>query len=147
MTTEGFIHVNRITIILWQMNNRIAINMIQSYYAQRKHQITFILGSTLIPKRECAMVILSTLESLPTHIVTSLSTSICTFCNSSFELQIFATEPVSNTEGLLWTLVNYTSITCIYMSNIPLFTLCCGVVTADVLVWGLSHGAIATWLA
>ena len=32
------------------MNNRIAINMIQSYYAQRKHQITFILGSTLIPK-------------------------------------------------------------------------------------------------
>ena len=24
--------------------------MIQSYYAQRKHQITFILGSTLIPK-------------------------------------------------------------------------------------------------
>ena len=34
------------------MNNRIAINMIQSYYAQRKHQITFILGSTLTPKVE-----------------------------------------------------------------------------------------------
>ena len=67
------------------------------------------------------MVIVSTLESLPTPIVTSLLTSICSFCNSCFELQILATEPVSNTQGLLRTLVKYTSITCI--SNIPLFTL------------------------
>ena len=63
------------------------------------------------------MAILSTLESLPTHIVTSPSTNLCSFCNSCFKLLIIATEPVSNTQGLLWTLVKYTSITCI--SNIP----------------------------
>ena len=45
------------------------------------------------------MVILSTLESLPTHIVTSPLTSICSFCNSCFELQILATELVSNSQG------------------------------------------------
>ena len=45
------------------------------------------------------MVILSTLESLPTHIVTSSSTSLCLFCNSRFELLLLATELVSNTEG------------------------------------------------
>ena len=41
------------------------------------------------------------LESLPTHIVTSPLTSLCSFCNSCFKLLILATEPVSNTEGLL----------------------------------------------
>ena len=41
------------------------------------------------------------LESLPTHLATSPLTSICSFCNSYFELQILATEPVSNTQGLL----------------------------------------------
>ena len=59
------------------------------------------------------MVILSTLESFQTHIVTSPLTSLCSFCNSCFDLLILATEPVSNTQGLLWTLVKYTSITCI----------------------------------
>ena len=58
---------------------------------------------------------------LPTHIVTSPSTSLCLFCNSFFELLILATELVSNTHGLLWTLVKHTLITCI--SNIHLFTL------------------------
>ena len=47
------------------------------------------------------MVILSTLELLPTQIVTSPLTSICSSSNSYFELQILATEPVSNTLGLL----------------------------------------------
>ena len=41
------------------------------------------------------------LESLPTHIVTLPLTSPCSFCNSCFELLILATEPVSNTLGLL----------------------------------------------
>ena len=41
------------------------------------------------------MVILSTLESLPTHIITSPLTSFCSLCNSHFELLLLATEPVS----------------------------------------------------
>ena len=45
------------------------------------------------------MLILSTLESFPTHIVTSSSTGLCLFCNSYFELLLLATELVSNTEG------------------------------------------------
>ena len=45
------------------------------------------------------MVILSTLESFPTHIVTSPLTSLSLFCNSRFELLLLATELVSNTEG------------------------------------------------
>ena len=65
-------------------------------------------------------MIISILEPLPTHIVTSPLTSLYSFCNSRFELLILATELVSNTEGLLQTLVKYTSIT--YISNIPLFT-------------------------
>ena len=65
-------------------------------------------------------MIMSILEPLPTHIVTSPLTSLCLFCNSRFELLLLATEPVSNAEGLLRTLVKYTSIICI--SNIPLFT-------------------------
>ena len=67
------------------------------------------------------MMIISILELLPTLIVTSPSTSLCLFCNSCFELLILAIEQVPNTQGLLWTLVRHTSITCI--SNIPLFTL------------------------
>ena len=60
------------------------------------------------------------LKLLSTHILTSPLTSFCLFYNSRFELLLLATEPVSNTEGLLRTLVKYTSIICI--SNIPLFT-------------------------
>ena len=44
-------------------------------------------------------MIISFLELLPTHIVTSPSTSLCLFCNSRFELLLLATEPVSNTVG------------------------------------------------
>ena len=36
------------------------------------------------------MMIISILEPLPTHIVTSPSTSLCLFCNSCFELLIFS---------------------------------------------------------
>ena len=46
------------------------------------------------------MVILSTLESLPTHIITSPLTSLCLFCNSRFELLLLATEPVSKCRGV-----------------------------------------------
>ena len=67
------------------------------------------------------MMIISILELLPTHIITSPTTSLYLFCNSCFELLILATEQVSNTQGLLYTLVRYISITCI--SNIPLSTL------------------------
>ena len=35
-------------------------------------------------------MIISILELLPTHIVTSPSTSLCLFCNSCFELLIFS---------------------------------------------------------
>ena len=45
------------------------------------------------------MVILSTLESLPTHIVTLPLTSLCLFCNSYFELLILASEPVTKYLG------------------------------------------------
>ena len=47
-------------------------------------------------------MIISILEPLPTHIVTLPSASLCSFCNSCFELLIIATEPVSNTQGLLY---------------------------------------------
>ena len=57
------------------------------------------------------MVIVSNLESIPTHLITSPSTSLHLFCNSYFELLILATEHVSNTQGLLQTLIRYTSIT------------------------------------
>ena len=45
------------------------------------------------------MAIISILETLPTHIVTSPLTSLYLFCNSCFELLLLATELVSNTEG------------------------------------------------
>ena len=57
------------------------------------------------------MMIISILEPLPTHIVTSPLTSLCSFCISCFKLLILATELVSNTQGLLQTLIRYTSIT------------------------------------
>ena len=41
------------------------------------------------------------LESLPTHTITSPLISLCLFYSSCFELLLLATEPVSNTEGLL----------------------------------------------
>ena len=37
-------------------------------------------------------MIISILEPLPTHIVTSPSTSLCLFCNSCFELLIFSNQ-------------------------------------------------------
>ena len=51
MTIEGFIHVNRITIILClKMSNSIAINMIQSYSCSTQTPNNIYLGPTLIPK-------------------------------------------------------------------------------------------------
>ena len=44
-------------------------------------------------------MIISILEPLPTHIVTSPLTSLSSFCNSRFELLILATELVPNTKG------------------------------------------------
>ena len=64
--------------------------------------------------------ITSTLEPFPTCIVTSSLANLRLIRSPCFELQIWATEPVSNTQALLRALVRYTSITCI--SNIP-FTL------------------------
>ena len=58
-------------------------------------------------------MIILILKLLSTHIITSPLTSLCLFCNSCFELLILATEPVSNSQGLLRALVRYTSITCI----------------------------------
>src|SRR3954470_4013507 len=49
------------------------------------------------------MMIILILELFSTHIVTSPLTSSCSFCNSRFELLLLATEPASNTEGLLRT--------------------------------------------
>src|SRR3954462_14179450 len=63
--------------------------------------------------------ITSTFDPFPTCIVTSFFASFRLFCSTCFELQIGATEPVSNTQALLRLLVRYTSITCI--SDIPFF--------------------------
>ena len=105
------------------MHNRIAINMIQSYSCstQTPNNIYFRFNTNPEGKGSVRWWSYQALESFPTHIVTSPSTSLCLFCNSYFELLIIETEPVSNTQGLLWTLVKYTSITCI--SYILLFTL------------------------
>src|SRR3989337_3705133 len=65
--------------------------------------------------------ITSTLEPFPTRIVTSSLANLRLIRSPCFELQILATELVSNTQALLRALVRYTSITCI--SHIPLFTL------------------------
>ena len=45
-------------------------------------------------------MIISILEPLPTHIVTSPLTTLCLFCNSRFELLLLATEPVSKCRGV-----------------------------------------------
>ena len=45
-------------------------------------------------------MIISILELLPTHIVTSPSTSFCLFCNSRFELLLLATEPSIKYQGV-----------------------------------------------
>src|SRR3954471_15288979 len=65
--------------------------------------------------------ITSTLEPFPMRIVTSSLASVHLICSPCFELQILATEPVSNTQVLLRALVRYTSITSV--SHIHLFTL------------------------
>ena len=60
---------------------------------------------------ERAMVISSTLETLPTHIVTSPLASLRLVCSFCFKSPIIATEPVSNTQVLLGVLARYTLIT------------------------------------
>ena len=60
------------------------------------------------------MVISSTLETLPTHIVTSPLASLCLVCSFCFKSPIIVTEPVSNTQVLPGVLVRYTLITRIY---------------------------------
>ena len=45
-------------------------------------------------------MIISILEPLPIHIVTSSLTSFCSLCNSHFELLLLATEPVSKYRGV-----------------------------------------------
>ena len=63
---------------------------------------------------ERAMVISSTLETLPTHIVTSPLASLRLVRSFCFKSPIIATEPVSNTQVLPGVLVRYTLITRIY---------------------------------
>jgi hypothetical protein len=63
---------------------------------------------------ERAMVISSTLETLPTHIVTSPSVSLRLVRSFCFKSPIIVTEPVSNTHVLPGVLVRYTLITRIY---------------------------------
>ena len=73
------------------MNNHIAINMIKSYSCSTPTPNNTYSGSTLSRKyRECATMIISILEPLPTYIVISPSTSLYLFCNSCFELLIFS---------------------------------------------------------
>ena len=60
---------------------------------------------------EHAMVISSTLETLPTHIVTSPSASLRLVRSFCFKSPIIVTEPVSNTQVLPAVLVRYTLIT------------------------------------
>ena len=57
------------------------------------------------------MVILSTLETLPTHIVTSPLASLRSVRSFCFKSPIIVTEPVSNTQVLPGVLVRYTLIT------------------------------------
>ena len=63
---------------------------------------------------ERAMVISSTLETLPTHIVTSPLASLRLVRSSCFKSPIIATEPVSNTQVPPGVLVRYTLVTRIY---------------------------------
>ena len=63
---------------------------------------------------ERAMVISSTLEKLPTHIVTSPLASLRLVRSFCFKSPIIATELVSNTQVLPGVLVRYTLITRIY---------------------------------
>ena len=87
---------------LTYMNNCIAINMIQSYSCSTQTPNNIYLGSTLIPKVEgvCdgGIINLGITSNTHRHLA---STSVCLFCNSSFEFLILATELVSNTHGLL----------------------------------------------
>ena len=63
---------------------------------------------------ERAMVISSTLETLPTHIITSPSASLRLVRSFCFKSPIIVTEPVSNTQVLPGVLARYTLITRIY---------------------------------
>ena len=63
---------------------------------------------------ERAMVISSTLETIPTHIVTSPLASLRLVRSFCFKSPVIATEPVSNTQVLPRVLVRYTLITRIY---------------------------------
>ena len=67
---------------------------------------------------ERAMVISSTLETLPTHIVTSPLASLRLVRSFCFKSPIIATEPVSNTQVLPGVLVRYTLITRIYFVEV-----------------------------
>ena len=67
---------------------------------------------------ESAMVISSTLETLPTHIVTSPLASLRLVCSFCFKSPMIATEPVSNTQVLPGVLVRYTLITHIYFVEV-----------------------------
>ena len=67
---------------------------------------------------ERAMVISSTLGTLPTHIVTLPLASLRLVCSFCFKSPIIATEPVSNTQVLPGVLVRYTLITRIYFVEV-----------------------------
>jgi hypothetical protein len=64
------------------------------------------------------MVITSTLETLPTLIVTSPLASLRSVRSFCFKSPIIATEPVSNTHALLGVLVRYTSTTHTYFVEV-----------------------------
>ena len=84
---------------------------------------------------ERAMVISSTLETLPTHIVTSPLASLRLVRSFCFKSPIIATEPVSNTHVLPGVLVRYTLITRIYFVEV-----------ASLLIYQVSRVILLQWL-
>ena len=64
------------------------------------------------------MVISSTLETLPTHIITSPLASLRLVRSFCFKSPIIATGPISNTQVLPGVLARYTLITCIYFVEV-----------------------------
>src|SRR3954466_13526674 len=87
----------------------------------RYHLFKFITNPDSKWRGSVPTAITSTLDPLPTRILTSPLASGRLFRSPGFELQTLAIELVSNTQVLLRALVKYTSITCI--SYIPLFAL------------------------
>ena len=85
--------------------------MIKSYSCSMETPNNIYLGSTVIPKVEgvCDGDRINLGITSNTHRHLAL-TSLYSFCNSCFELLILATELVSNTQGLLRTLLRYTII-------------------------------------